>query len=237
MVRIAESAWINHYSITMKSNFRLAPSFLFIFLSNTIILYGLLVACSDPRLASKSDTGLAKNNADAIADGTPLSTVFSSKVGAPIDRPTAVRWMTNFTSRNASATAEFFISTNALKNIISDKSCVGISLWYAVDDRGNLQIFPVGVDAFGKTMTTNFINATSVSWQTASQWIANYNGAVRSHFFGSLIINSLLTGPMVRVSRAIDDSGSPQLLLSNASDPVPADYDDRSQPCPPGCPI
>lgn len=197
----------------------------------------ILAACADPRLESKSDAVVAKTNVDATTNETASPTFFSSTVGAPIDRLTAVTWMDNFASKNPGAIAEYFISTTALKKMINDKSCVGVSLCYAIDDQGKLQIFPVGVDVLGRRMTANFTNATSISWSTASQWISNYNGTVRSHFFGSKIVNSLLTGPMVRVSRAIDDSGSSQLLLSNASDPVPADYDDRSQPCPPGCPI
>jgi hypothetical protein len=148
--------------------------------------------------------------------------------------------MDNFTKDNPKGVKEYLISVEAIEQILSNTSCAGISLHYATDPNGALHILPIGVDSNGKMMITQNIATPSgvVEWQTAQQWINNYTGYIRSHFFGTLTFSRLLAQQptQLRATLALNDVGAPQLLLTNASAITPAGYEDASQPCPPYCP-
>jgi len=175
-----------------------------------------------------------------ISAGASITGVFNEAVGKPIDRSTALRWIDNFIKANPKATREYVIDASALKEIMANALCTGISLNYATDSLGALHILPIGLDRDGKVlpMQTIATQAGKIDWQTSRQWIGNYTGYIRSHFFGTMTFKRLLVdqrSSFVRVSLALNDIGSPQLLLSNASIASPSSFEDMSTPCPPVC--
>jgi hypothetical protein len=167
--------------------------------------------------------------------------VFNKDVGKPIDQATAWRWMRNFRINNARGiNSEYVIDGAALSEIMTNSSCVGISLHYATDDQGSLHLLPIGVDDTGRSIPTSSVSTQNggIDWQTARRWIDRYSGSVRAHFFGTNAYSLLLVkehAKQVRASLAQNDAAAPQLLLSNAGDSMPTVYVDASYVCPPIC--
>lgn len=111
--------------------------------------------------------------------------------------------------------------------------CVGISLQYGVDDSGELQLFPIGVDGDGQGIADTAVPAE------ARRFIGRYRGTVKSHFFGRDTFTRMLDergGESVRATPALDDDRGPQLLLSDAAEKEPRIYEDESNPCRSACP-
>ncbi len=106
--------------------------------------------------------------------------------------------------------------------------------------------------------TYNGSDGGRIDLTTARQWVKNFRdanpaaGEVRSHYFGSDILNQILAQPGctgIRVYYAIDNNKEKQLLiigvdnnganmLPASSGLVPGDISimDNSFPCPPFCP-
>lgn len=121
----------------------------------------------------------------------------------------------------------------ALRQILEMPGCVGISLQYGVDDSGELQIFPIGVDGDGRGIADTAVPAE------ARRFIGRYTGTVKSHFFGRGTFTRLLEerrSEAVRVTPAFDDDRAPQLILSDATEKEPRIYEDASYPCRSACP-
>ncbi|GHN00521.1 hypothetical protein WSM22_20100 [Cytophagales bacterium WSM2-2] len=193
-------------------------------------------SCTEQKLTVSSSPSVSPVNTTATSS-TNVQPHFNKSVGAPISREIAMRWMANYKTKTG-ATAEYFIKAGDLQKILADNNCIGISLHYATDTRGQLVIIPIGIDADGKLMKASTV-ANELSWTTAWQWIDNYRGEMKSHFFGMQTFARLLTeqkATLVRASLAKDDKGQQQLLLSNASNADPDDYEDESRKCPPQCP-
>ncbi len=137
---------------------------------------------------------------------------FHAAVGAPIDAATATRWIENHRQAAGRGVASYTIQAAALRRILERPGCVGISLQYGVDDSGELQLFPIGVDGDGRGIADTAVPAE------ARRFIDQYTGTVKSHFFGRDTFTRLLDerrSETVRVTPALDDERAPQLLLSD----------------------
>lgn len=200
-----------------------------------------LLSCGEQKLTSGPETSATDRSSPAVESTATVQATFNVSVGSPIDQQTGLRWIGTFMKANPNALDNYYVQASTLKGIMANTACVGISLYYSVDASGNLHIIPIGVDVNGKViaMQTTTVDNIALSWQTLWQWINNYTGTVRSHFFGTQTFTQLLVdqkSKAVLISRALDDSGNPQLLLSNAADSNPTSYSDESRPCPPYCP-
>ena len=208
-----------------------------------LILAIIFDSCTDQRLTTQPAPGASPKVDAATFDNISSTgqTLFNKTVGAPIDNQTGLRWIKNFTNANPSnVSAGYIIQASTLKGILSNSSCVGICLYYGVDNSGQVIIIPVGINTSGKVIAQSVaIQSSTVNWQTAQQLIDNYSGKIKAHFFGSNTFNRLLTdqnSPSIRILPALDDSGNPQLLMSNVSVFNPTSYEDDSIVCPPICP-
>jgi hypothetical protein len=210
-------------------------------LSSAVVLLSCVVACSGkeaPEGVVSADDSLSAEAAARPSTPPGPSPVFHRGVGAPVDQITAKRWMENLT-RAGVPHEEYRVGAWALRGILA-QGAVGISLGYAVDDGGRPHLLPVGVDGEGKAIRIETVPTEGrvIPWETARQWRARYAGATRSHFFGADTFERLIArqGSLtLRVERALNDRGEPQLLLSNADDIAPSEYEDASLPCPDHC--
>jgi hypothetical protein len=206
------------------------------------ILLLIVYSCTEQKLAAPSPTGQPlETNTGTTAAQAITPSLFNRHVGAPINKQQGLLWKRNFTiAKPGSAATDYVLRASTLKEILSVSTCVGISLFYAVDVSGRLMIVPVGINANGNAIAAQSISLEPViDWQTAWKYINNYTGEIKAHFFGAETFNRLLvaqSSPAVRVSLALNNSGTPQLLLSNASVADPAVYEDQSIVCPPVCP-
>jgi hypothetical protein len=204
-----------------------------------VLLYFIFNSCTEQNLSSTSTVTNEKNTIQSTTNQSVNISGFSSSVGAPIDSEKATRWMNNFKNSNKVEAGEYIIPVSILKSILNNTACVGVIFYYAVDDSKGTHIIPIGVDGTGKVISWNSIALENkiIDWQTARNWIDNYSGSMRAHFFGSQIIASTyFETKNMRISRAINDSGVPQLLLSNGDVATPQSYSDESGGCPPFCP-
>ena len=204
------------------------------------IIFVLIDSCSDQRMSQADPSPIQSSQSAATSASASTVGAFNEYVGKPIDRSTALRWIDNFVKANPRATREYVIDASVLKEIMADASCTGISLNYATDGNGSLHILPIGLNRDGKILPMQTISTRSgkIDWRTSQEWISNYAGYIRSHFFGTMTFTRLLDeqrSSQVRVSLALNDAGAPQLLLSNASEISPSLYEDKSSPCPPVC--
>lgn len=207
-------------------------------------------SCNEQKIVTQPNSELNSVSTDASTStntstntNTNIQTLFNRTVGAPIDGQTGLRWIGNFSgTQKSTATSNYFVQASALKEIFSNGTCVGIALYYAKDNLGQLQILPIGIDASGRVLVPRsvLVQSTTISWQTALQWIGGYTGKVKAHFFGINTFNRLLvdqSASSIRITPALDDLGNPQLLMSNGSLTSPSSYEDASIVCPPVCPV
>lgn len=200
----------------------------------------LIYSCAEHGLVSDqpvSDDG-ANTVATEDAPGAP-SGAFSKSVGARIDKEKGERWIANHTRLNGSSN-QLFISSEAIKEILAQPGCAGVSLYYAVDAENTLHIIPIGKTDAGVSLVPDVMitSDTTVTWNAAAKMISAYSGEVRSHFFGANTFDRLFQNEncsAIRITLAVNDEGKPQLLLSDAGDVSPDGYEDVSNPCPPYC--
>ncbi len=215
----------------------------FLFLLLTGASFFVFYSCSDQRLSPSQDTtppdpaiASSGNNAN-----TTIASLFNKTVGAPIDGNLGRNWINNFTKANSNIAQSYVIQSTTIKEIISKTACVGICLYYAKDDNNQLHILPLGIDSNAKAIPSKSVSIPNgmIDWAAALRWIDNYSGSVSAHFCGTNMLLSMTSAQnctALRTTRALDNKGNPQLLLSNASDLMPATYGDDTTPCPPICP-
>ncbi|GHM98945.1 hypothetical protein WSM22_04350 [Cytophagales bacterium WSM2-2] len=190
-------------------------------------------SCIDQKISSRPQ---------AATSTIQSQNVFNENVGALISKSTGNRWIGNFAaSKTRLAISEYYIPSSSLSKILENKSCVGICLYYAQDAAGSLHVIPIGVDRTGKTIAQEVVSVRNaeLNWKTAVQWITNYSGGIKAHFFGNKTYFRLLNdqhASTIRISFASNDTKAPQMLLSNAAVSNPDSYEDESFLCPPVCP-
>lgn len=169
---------------------------------------------------------------------------FKPSVGAPIAAATGNQWIENFKRANQGNAKEYTLQSKELKAILNHKACVGICLYFAIDETGKPHILPVGVDQTGRIIKPNLIRTQSgaINWETAQHWIANDLDPIDARFFGRNTFDRLFSNAgclSIRAISAVDDSQKPQLLLADASlnysSSSSVRYEDASSPCPPIC--
>jgi hypothetical protein len=77
---------------------------------------------------------------------------FDGKEGDAIDFNVARKWVNNYQEKNANGNKAHFFGYEILKEILSLEGCVGIRMYYALDDAGGRQIILVGVDEKGNNI-------------------------------------------------------------------------------------
>lgn len=66
---------------------------------------------------------------------------------------TASEWTANYRNSNPStATIAHYFGKTAIQNIFNQNGCVGMRIYYALDDSGNKQLIIVGVDSDGNDL-------------------------------------------------------------------------------------
>ncbi len=194
-------------------------------------------ACKKQNLVSEALSTTEGNNNNLAPIGTiGLPNPFNKSVGAAIEGSLGDKWIANYnatygTSKSCTLNPEY------LSSLVSKANCVGIALYYGLDNKNIEQLLPIGIDVNGNTMKTTNVTTSggTVTWTQAWQWIAKHSGAVNAHFFGCntfirLNISSSSCKSIV-ADFAVDDKGKPQVLLTNPwVMNAEKQYEDRSHP-------
>ncbi|SRR5258708_37272351 len=77
---------------------------------------------------------------------------FDGTEGKPIDLATAKQWAANYRTKNPGATEAHFFGHDIVGRILAEATCLGIRVYYAIDDKGNRQLLVVGADSAGDNL-------------------------------------------------------------------------------------
>jgi hypothetical protein len=79
---------------------------------------------------------------------------FDGSEGDPIDVATARNWTSNFrnTTEGPDEIVAHYFGTDIIQKILDEPGCVGIRIYYALDDAGEKKLLLVGVDANGENL-------------------------------------------------------------------------------------
>jgi hypothetical protein len=73
--------------------------------------------------------------------------------GDPIDLMTARKWVKSYQKNQPQqGTVAHFFGYQLISRILAEDGCVGIRMYYALDDQGNRQLILVGVDKKGNDL-------------------------------------------------------------------------------------
>lgn len=80
---------------------------------------------------------------------------FNKTVGRPIDLATAKKWAANYRAslKDPNDTRAHFFGTDIIEKILNENpDCVGIRIYYGIDDAGKKQLMLVGTDSKGENL-------------------------------------------------------------------------------------
>lgn len=77
---------------------------------------------------------------------------FTGNEDHDIPLSTASEWTANYRSANPGQTLAHYFGKSAINAILNQDTCVGIRIYYALDDNGAKQLVLVGVDASGNDL-------------------------------------------------------------------------------------
>lgn len=123
----------------------------------TLLLFvvTLLLSCEEGMNVESplnSDVGISIQKSSDV--GQPLITEYSfnGQEGDPIPLETAQRWTANFQTSNPTGTKAHFFGFEIIRQILAEEGCVGIRMYYALDDNGKRQLVLVGTNAAGENL-------------------------------------------------------------------------------------
>ncbi|MFM6975504.1 MAG: hypothetical protein ACKOW2_01485 [Sphingobacteriaceae bacterium] len=223
-----------------------------LFWLGSLLIVVVFYSCKNSDLFNSAETTMASDGTASLSTTTLINDTnpFKSTVGVPIQLATGIQWIENYKRENAGQGKEYILAAQDLKNILSNTDCVGICLYFALDENLSPQLLPIGINSNGHLMKTSFINTNkaTISWETAQKWIANDPGEIDARFFGRNTFIRLFRDvklSSLRAINALDELNKPQLLLINTAVNYNSKdllstalvFEDRSSPCPPICGI
>jgi hypothetical protein len=121
------------------------------------IAFACVLSCSEQDempVVNNSNQGQSPNtlNTKTRTSGRVGGETFNSAVGDPIDLATAKAWAANYREKNPGDTKGHFFGFEIIQQILSEAGCVGIRMYYGIDENGKKQIMLVGVDSDGENL-------------------------------------------------------------------------------------
>ncbi len=79
---------------------------------------------------------------------------FDGTEGAPIDLKIAKAWAANYRAslKDPKDTVAHFFGFEIIQKILAEADCVGIRIYYGIDDKGEKQLLLVGADKSGENL-------------------------------------------------------------------------------------
>jgi hypothetical protein len=118
------------------------------------LVFSCVLSCDDENGKMESSKQFsAKGKAGSTsAPNRSGSSVFDSSVGDPIDLTLAKKWTANYknTIEKPDQRVSHYFGFEIIQEILSQESCIGIRMYYALDDNGDRQLLLVGVDSTGE---------------------------------------------------------------------------------------
>lgn len=83
--------------------------------------------------------------------------MFTGKEGEIIPLDKASKWTANYRAKNPNKINAHFFGEHFLREILVQKNCVGLRMYYAMDEKGIQQLLVVGADANGNDLYNGII--------------------------------------------------------------------------------
>lgn len=91
---------------------------------------------------------------------------FTGSEGNPIELEVAARWTANYrsaqTNTDDTPTKAHFYGREVLQQLLEQACCMGIRIYYALDEQGQKQLVLVGADAEGNDMEDLVIDDSKI---------------------------------------------------------------------------
>jgi|GEM_PF-1906401 len=118
------------------------------------VLFSIAVSCSD---GAKTETPVktigGKVSYSPLNPGPAITDYsFNGTEGDPISLTDAKQWAANYRDKNPGSTQAHFFGSAIIKQILAEPGCVGIRMYYTIDNKGQKQIVLVGADADGNNL-------------------------------------------------------------------------------------
>jgi len=72
---------------------------------------------------------------------------FNGSEGSPITLNAAKQWVANYRNQNPGQVEAHFFGFEIIQKILDESGCMGIRIYYGIDDDGKKQLILVGADA------------------------------------------------------------------------------------------
>lgn len=82
----------------------------------------------------------------------PTEYKFNGTEGKPIPQETAAKWVENYQKISPKEIKAHFFGRDIIEKILKETSCLGIRIYYAIDDAGAKQLILVGADDNGNNL-------------------------------------------------------------------------------------
>jgi hypothetical protein len=118
------------------------------------IAFACVMSCDDQDERLEAKTELIPSENESPVNNRIGAVEFNGSEGGELDLPTAKKWTANFRSKNASSDeilAHYF-GFEIIQQILKQEGCVGIRIYYALDERGEKKLLLVGVDSNGENL-------------------------------------------------------------------------------------
>jgi len=107
---------------------------------------------TESRQQTQSASSPGTNASPKKSSSARTASVWNTEVGGPISYETAQAWIKSYRDKNPDAIRSHFFGKSAFEQIFKNPAAVGISIAYAIDDKGNPVLLLMGIDADGKIM-------------------------------------------------------------------------------------
>lgn len=127
-------------------------------LSMTLVIASIS-SCDEQNESAKKPE--AKSSGISIPNGRVAN--FDGTEGDPLDLATAKQWTANFRStlENANETQAHYFGNEIIQQVLGQVNCVGVRIYYALDDDGEKKLLIVGVDSKGENILSTVGGRTS----------------------------------------------------------------------------
>lgn len=87
----------------------------------------------------------------------------SGTEGGPIDQATAKEWTANYRASGRGEVRSHLFGSETVRQLLNQNGCVGVKIYYALDDNGVQQLLLVGTDSEGNDLEDGLIMDKSMN--------------------------------------------------------------------------
>ena len=143
------------------------------------VLFATVISCSEQDEVAnpiQPNESRAQNaSLKTRSSGRVGGELFHTQVGDPLDLAIAKSWRANYTTKNPNDIRGHFFGAEIIQQILAESDCVGIRMYYAIDENGEKKLLLIGVDANGNDLLPLSTNAGGRSASEGDNIVGDYS--------------------------------------------------------------